>query len=76
MTCRRLVQGDKVVGHICGPQDKHVKATGRRYRRWCFTCRKRVLMVEKRVYDPGGWYDPHYFEECPNGSWHQTDFPT
>lgn len=76
MTCGRLVSGGQVVGHICGADPKHVKATGRRRRRWCFTCRKRVMMIEKRIYEPGGWYDPEWFDECPNGKGHLSEFPT
>lgn len=76
MTCRSIVLADGATGHICGPDPKHIKLTGRRRRRWCFTCRKRVMMVEKVIYEPGGWYDPEFFDQCPNGTWHQTDFPT
>jgi|WetSurMetagenome_2_1015567.scaffolds.fasta_scaffold845501_2 hypothetical protein len=73
MACK-LIPG----GFVCGPSPQEIRKTGRRKRKWCFTCRKRVMAIEHIVDQE--WYDLEIFYRCPNfkegGLGHSLDFPS
>lgn len=77
MACCEIVQGGKVIGHICRPDGEIVRVPHRRRKRvWCFECRKRLLHT-LMMRDPGpeSYYGPVFWWACERCHQDRTTFP-
>lgn len=76
MGCSAIVEGERVIGHICRV-DGQTRVYGKRRRKfWCFRCRKRVLHT-LMVHEPTqpSYYGPNFWYQCPTCKGDYTRFP-
>lgn len=77
MGCLEMVDGDRVVGHICVPDGKAHPVPHRRKKWfWCFKCRKHLLHTWM-IFEPKqpSYYDPHCWWDCPECHEENVLFP-
>ena len=77
MPCHEIVDGGKVIGHICQPAGTVAPAPHHRRKRWwCFQCRTRLLHT-LMVWRPTGesYYGPHTWWKCPQCGEEHVLFP-
>jgi hypothetical protein len=77
MTCGRIVEGDRVVGHICmGPRMAQRPLRKRHRWKWCFECRKRLphMLTLSYPIEPS-YYGAHDWWKCSGCGKDRTEFP-